>query len=110
MLTTSTASTQGYANNTASPGGVCYVILHHQVQEEFDDVDKMWRSLPTDVQLLERQTLSRDEMVEIFRGRGGFESDLVTDLCEAKGTYEHSNSVFSTVRIHYVKTQGLKSV
>jgi hypothetical protein len=34
-----------------------------RVQEEFDDVDRMWRSLPTDAELLERQTLSREEMV-----------------------------------------------
>ena len=42
---------------------VCVCV---QVQEEFDDVDRMWRSLPTDAELLERQTLSHDEMVKIL--------------------------------------------
>ncbi|CAI8031704.1 GRAM domain-containing protein 4, partial [Geodia barretti] len=43
-----------------------------RVQEEFDNVDRMWRSLPTDTELLERQTLSREEMVSyIARERGG---------------------------------------
>ena len=51
---------------------MCCIICHRQVQEEFDNVDRMWRSLPTDTELLERQTLSREEMVSyIARERGG---------------------------------------
>ena len=34
-----------------------------QVQEEFDSVDRMWKSLPTDAELVERQALTQDEVV-----------------------------------------------
>ena len=35
----------------------------HQVQEEFDSVDRMWKSLPTDAELVDRQALTQEEVV-----------------------------------------------
>ena len=45
---------------------VCDVLckpFHVQVQEEFDSVDRMWKALPTDAELLERQSLTQEQAV-----------------------------------------------
>lgn len=39
------------------------IVLCFQVQEEYDSVNRMWRSLPTDAELVERQALTQEEAV-----------------------------------------------
>jgi hypothetical protein len=40
-----------------------------KVQEEFDGVDRMWKSLPTDAELVERQSLTQEEVASLQHHR-----------------------------------------
>jgi hypothetical protein len=65
-----------------------------RVQEEFDAVDRMWKSLPTDAELLERQTLSHDEMTSLLRRRStatnGFSGDHLSSPSSSQLSEEDS--------------------
>ena len=74
-----------------------------QVKERFDGLAKMWKSLPTDAQLLQRQALTEEQLVllsYVSFSRVSFPSSSISSSISPSFLISHSSPLLHPVSLY----------